>query len=315
MSATSAGPAFAVVAVDGSEEGYAAVRFAAEEAMRHGLALRLAHVIPVHVPVGPPLMLGADVELGAYASETLASASRVVADTAPHLHTTTHLLIGGRVSQVVGLARGASFIVVGRRPPSPHDRVWPGGTLDGIASRARCPVVVVPPQRAREGGPARVVAGFKSARSAPELFYAAFRTADELGAELEVLHAWKLPGVYDDMIARRVQEATWNREQRAVIWNLLGPWQESYPQVRVRIGVRHEHPVRALVQASRDADRLVIVKPLHGSAVHHLGRTARGVLRFAECPVHVAPARSFDEMAVAPVAIEQAVEQAGELVT
>jgi hypothetical protein len=63
--------------------------------------------------------------------------------------------------------------------------------------------------------------------------------------------------------------------------------------------------VRALVEASRQADRLVLVKPLHGGSVHHLGRTARGALRFAECPVHVVPAKRHDELTMAPVAVER----------
>ena len=38
------------------------------------------------------------------------------------------------------------------------------------------------------------------------------------------------------------------------------------------------------------------MKPVHGRAVHHLGRTARGVLRFATCPIEVVPARSRREL-------------------
>jgi nucleotide-binding universal stress UspA family protein len=310
MSVTPAEPGFAVVAVDGSEEGYAAVEFAAKEAHRLGLTLRLAHVMPAHVPVGPPLMLGAGLELGAYASETLASAGRVVADVAPHVDVTTHLLVGGRVSRVVDLAQGARFIVVGRRPSRALDRAWSGGTLDGIVSRARCPVLVVPLQRTGAERPSRVVAGFKAPHHAAELFRAAFGTAEVLGAELEILHAWKLSSGYDDMIARRVSEASVNHDQKKAIWELVSRWQESYPDVRARVHVVHEYPVRALVDASREADRLVLGKPLHGSVVHHLGRTARGVLRFAECVVEVVPASPREEWTI-PI---MDLEERGELV-
>jgi nucleotide-binding universal stress UspA family protein len=297
-------PGFAVVAVDGSDEGFEAVTFAAREALRRGVDLRLAHVMPAHVPV-VPLLMGTEHGVGAYASETLASATRVAADVAPQLPITTHTLRGGRVSEVVGLAEGARFIVVGRRRSSALDRAWSGGTLDGIASRAQCPVFVVPAATPRDGNPSRIAVAFKSAEHSGELFEAAFRDADELGAELYVVHAWKLPGVYDDIVARRVSEATSNREQKAAIRDLLSPWQESYPKVPVRIQVVHEYPVRALIEASREADRLVLVKPLHGGSVHHLGRTARGALRFAECPVHVVPAKRREELTMAPVVVEQ----------
>ena len=162
--------------------------------------------------------------------------------------------------------------------------------MDGIVSRARCPVLMVPSTSSHGDVPARVVAGFKSSDHSAELFGAAFSAADMSTAELEVLHAWKLPSGYDDMIVRRVSEAATNRDQKDAIWDLLDPWEESYPHVPIRVRVVHEYPVRALVEASREADRLILVKPLHGSLVHHLGRTARGVLRFAECPVEVVPA-------------------------
>jgi nucleotide-binding universal stress UspA family protein len=305
MTTAPAGSGHAVVAVDGSEEGYAAVTYAATEAFRQGLTLRMAHVMPAYLPVGPLLMLASDENLGAYASETLASAVRVAQSAAPQLEMTTHVLAGSRVSEVVHLAEDAAFIVVGRRPGSALDRAWSGGTLDGIVSRAHCPVVVVPAVRRRRDAAPRVVLGFKSSDHAAELFEAGFRMAQQLGAEVEVLHAWKLSGGYDDIIARRVTEASSNRDQKSAIWELLPPWLDSYPAVRVRIQVVHEYPVRALVEASTDADRLILVKPLHGSAVHHLGRTARGALRFAQCPIEVVPAKRRDDLVLSPVAVER----------
>jgi nucleotide-binding universal stress UspA family protein len=304
MSATPVEPAYAVVAVDGSEEGFTAVSFAAREALRHELELRIVHVMPLYVPVRP-LVMGTEHGLGAFASETLASATRVADDVAPGLAITTHAPMGGRVSEVVGMAERARFIAVGRRSSSALDRAWPGGTLDGIVSRARCPVFVVPTAKTHDDRPYRVVAGFKSADHSAELFATAFRDAEELGAEVQVVHAWKLPVGYDDMIARRVAEATWNREQKAAIRDVLEPWTEAYPHSRVRIQVVHESPVRALVEASREADRLVLVKPLHGSSIHHLGRTARGALRFAECPVHVVPAKPGEKLTMPAISVER----------
>lgn len=281
---------YAVVAVDGSEEGYAAVAFAAREAQRQGLALRLAHVMPAWVPVGPLVMIATDQGLGAYASESLASAARAATDVAPEVPVTTHVLLGSRVGEVVHLAEQAAFIAVGRRASGALDRAWSGGTLDGIVSRACCPVFVVPLTSGGADGPARVVAALKSMDHTAGLFEAAFRSAHELGAELDVIHAWKLAGGYDDIIASRVSEATRAPDRTSAIRCELARWQTSYPDVRVRVEVVHENPVRALLEASRGADRLVLVKPRHGSLVHHLGGTARSVLRFAECPVEVVPA-------------------------
>jgi nucleotide-binding universal stress UspA family protein len=304
MTATPVGPGYAVAAVDGTEEGYAAVSFAAKEAARLGLELRLAHVMPAYLPVGP-LLMGTDHGLGGYASETLASAARVAAEAEPHVEISTHVLMGSRVSEIVDLAENAQFVVVGRRRSSALDRAWSGGTLDGIVSRASCPVYVVPDLDLVDGRRPRVVIGYKSAAHSAELFKAGFRAAEELGGDIEVVHAWKLSSGYDDLIARRVSEATSNRELKAAIRELLAPWQEAFINVPVRIRVVHEYPARALVEASRGADRLVLVKPLHGRLLHHLGRTARAVLRFSQCPVEVVPARSHDEPTRAPVVVER----------
>lgn len=295
----------AVVAVDGSEEGYAAVRFAAEQASRAGAALRVVHVTPVLAPAGPWFLPGAEDSLGAFASETLASAARVADEAVPDLPVSTHSVLGGRVSEIVDLAQDACFVVVGRRPGGLLDRAWSGGTLDGVVSRSHCPVFVVPGLPPTHEGPPRVMAGFKSAEHADELFSAGFAAARERGGELEVRHAWKLSSGYDDMIASRVSEAGWNHEQKVAIWELLRPWVDSYPDVRVRVRVVHDYPARALVEGSRDADLLVLVKPRHGALLHHLGRTARGALRFADCPIEVVSARPPDEIVMPPVELER----------
>jgi DNA-binding transcriptional LysR family regulator len=120
-----------------------------------------------------------------------------------------------------------------------------------------------------------------------------------------VLHAWKLHSVYDDIIAHRVSDASANLEQREMIWRMLADFQDAYPGVRVRLEVTHETPVHALVRASQGADRLVIVRPAHGALVHHLGRTARGVLRESRCPVQVVPTTEAWDLSMPPIVLEE----------
>jgi nucleotide-binding universal stress UspA family protein len=304
VTAASVEAGFAVVAVDGTEEGFAAVAFGAVEAVRREFELRLVHVMPAPLS-WPPLFAQESSDLGGYASETLASATRIAIDVSADLRVTTHVLVGGRVSGVVDFAERAQLVVVGRRRATALDRAWSGGTLDGIVSRVSCPATMVPSASIHTGRPRRVVAGFKTSDHSAERFEAAFRAADALGAELEVVHAWKLSSGYDDMIARRVSEAATNRDHKDAIWHLLTPWQEVHPEVRVRVRVVHDYPVRALVESCREAGRLILVKPLHGSLVHHLGRTARGVLRFAECPVEVVPAETPVHLIMPPVDLEE----------
>ena len=59
-----------------------------------------------------------------------------------------------------------------------------------------------------------VVAGSSDREPADELFERRSKAANELGADLDVIHAWKLNSGYDDIISRRVSEASCNRDQK-----------------------------------------------------------------------------------------------------
>ena len=73
----------------------------------------------------------------------------------------------------------------------------------------------------------------------------------------------------------------------------IGP--DAFPTVKAYVRVVLRRPAGALVGASGRADRLIVTKPDHGARVHHLGSTARALLRDAECPVEVVPPRQGPE--------------------
>lgn len=285
-----------VVGTDGSESGYAGVRYAAEEAARREVPLDVVHVVPGYLPVGPFLMIP-DGALQSFGASVADCASRAACEHVPGLDVTSHLVPGNRVRTLVRLSRKAGLLVLAARHLSPLDHLAVGSTVAGVVSRAACPVTVVPvgwepPERPHR----RVVAGYRSPRHSAELFEDAFAVADSLRAELVVLHAWRLEGVYDDVVCGRVEEDRWNAEERALIETTLEGYRETYPDVPVRIVVVHDRPVHALVRASRTADRLVLVKPAHGGYLHHLGTTARALLRTAACPVEVVPSAPEPEV-------------------
>lgn len=276
-----------VVGADGSERGYTGVRYAAEEATRRGVPLDVVHVIPGYLPVGPFLVIP-EGSLQEFGSAIVDRAAHVATEQVPGLTVTRHLLSGNRVRELIAFSRDAALLVLAARHLSVLDHLMTGATVTAVVSRATCPVVVVPvdwkpPQTSHR----RVVAGYKSSHHSAELFESAFPVAEELGAELVVLHAWKLEGVYDDVISGRVEEARWNAEERALIETSLTGYRESFPDVTVRVVVVHDRPTHALVHASRTADRVVLVKPAHGAPLHHLGTTARAVLRMSACPVEM----------------------------
>lgn len=285
-----------LVGADGSESGFAGVRFAAEEAARRGVPLDVVHVVPGYLPVGPFLMIP-DGALHSFGGSVTDRAARAASDQVPGLEVVTHLLPGNRVRTLVRLSRQAGLLVLAARHLSALDHLLVGATVTGVLSRAACPVAVVPVGWETPETPhRRVVAGYKSPHHAAELFERGFSLAESLEAELVVLHAWKVEGRYGELVGDRVQVDRWNAEERAVIESSLEGCRETFPDVRVRVVVVHDRPVQALVRASRTADRLVLVKPAHGGHLHHLGATARAVLRTAACPVVVTPAVTEPEL-------------------
>ncbi len=275
-----------VVGADGSDRGYAGVRYAALEAQRLDVTLDIVHVSPSYLPVGPMLVIP-DGSLQSYAASVIDRAAREARAAAPDVVVATHELHGHRVESIVRFAEGAAVLVLGSRHLTMTDRILTGATVAGAVSRATCPTVVIPSTWEPDSPRDRVVVGFKSPRHATELLAAGFALADDLGAELEILHVWKLQGVYDDMIASSVEEEQHSTRELALIEPLLADFRLAYPHVKAYVRVVHRRPAAALVGASARADRLIVSKPAHGARLHHLGGTARALLRDAQCPVEV----------------------------
>jgi nucleotide-binding universal stress UspA family protein len=278
-----------VVGVDGSSRGLAGVRFAAREAARVGVGLQIVSVSPGYVPVGPLPMIPDD-SLQSYGRHALVDASTAARAEVPGLEVGAHLLTGGRVEELVRVGAEAVMLVLGGRHLDRLDRILTGATVPGVASRATCPVVVLPPPW-EPGGTTygRVVVGLKSLGHAADLLEDAFARAEELGASVEVIHAWRLGGRYDELVTGTGDEQRWAADRVAELETHLDSPRDRHPGVKAKVHVMHARPAVALVDASKEADRLVITRPAHGGLVHHLGSTGRAVLRSAYCPVEVRP--------------------------
>lgn len=279
-----------VVATDGSPAALRGVRYATLEAQRLGASLEIVHVAPGYLPIGPLPMLP-DGTFQEFGRSVLEHSQAVARDTSSGVETVSRLASGTRVSSIVEASWNAPLLVLGSRSLTLAARVWSGATVAGVCARARCPVVVVPEdwQTRGSGSPSRILVGFKSPEQAAVLLPHAFALARDSGAELVVVHGWKLPSSYDDIIASRVGEAKWEEQQDAVIEGALTELRGNYPDVPVSIEVVHDRPAHALVEASRGADRLYLSRPAHGGYFHHLGGVARTVLRETHCPVEMLP--------------------------
>ena len=283
-----------VAAVDGSPSSDSAIRKAVHEARAVGAPLRLVHVVPDHLPVSPMMPL-TPAELNETAEAILAHSERVARVSDPSIKAIDiRMPRGSRVRGIVDASVGARLLVMGR-DRSFVQRLVSGRTSAGVAERATCPVETVPPDWQDTPRFGAVLVGVRSPVDAVPLLAHAFPVAAGRTARLVVLHAWKLPTGYDDIISSRVALAEWEARTIAELEPLLEPWRTTYPELPVEIRVVHDRPVHALVRASEHADLLIVMRRPHLVAGgFHLGGTARAVLRAAQCTVRVLPPERID---------------------
>ncbi|MFF0311271.1 universal stress protein [Streptosporangium sp. NPDC004379] len=280
------GPAPVVAAVDGSPDADRAVRWAADDAFRRRLPLRLVHVVergPYDVPrFAAPEWPGALVVSGRRVLEEAESRARAHQ---PTLEVTTELIEGSRTRSLCEQAGDAAEIVLGSRGLGGFASALLGSVSTYVAGHVRCPVVVVRPggeEHRRE-----VVVGVDdSPQSDPALAYA-FEQARVRGCPLRAVHAWQLPvHAFAPDVTYDMDEV--RRYQDRMVREKLTAWREKLPDVPVIEDVSSAHPVDALVEASAEADLVVVGSRgmgTIGSAI--LGSVSRGVLHHARCPVAV----------------------------
>lgn len=280
-----------VVGVDGSATSLGALRYAVDEARRSGALLQLVHVVPDYVPVPPAVAIN-PADLTEAGTAVLASAEQQLREIDPDLPYEGWLRHGTRAVQLAAAAEGAAMLVVGRDERPLVSRLLRGDTATAVAARAGVPVVEVPADwRPRlDDGIRTVLVGVKSFDRTAALLDDAFRVASQVHGRVEILHAWRLPSGYDDIIASRAVAQDWERQVREEFAPQLDLWHDLYPDVPVDVHLVHDYAGPALVHAAEHADVVVIARRAHGvPAATHLGATARAVLRSASCPVRVVP--------------------------
>jgi nucleotide-binding universal stress UspA family protein len=277
-----------VVGVDGTQNTLRAVRYAALAATAAGADLEVVHVVPLRLPVGPVRPVEPP-EFEDLAQSIVQDAAVLARVTVPGLTVHTRLMHGPTVRALVAASSEADLVVMGAQHEGTLAHVWTGRVSIGVAARAACPSVVVPPEWEPGHERGRVVVGFKHPDGSLQQLTDAFAEADRRGADLRIVHAWKLPSAYDDVIGARIAEESYRTHTRETIEPLIADLREAHPGVHVMIEVQHAQPARALVDASHDADLVVLTRPTAHQGVPHLGSTARAVLRWATAPVIVFP--------------------------
>ncbi|MGP3963825.1 universal stress protein [Nonomuraea sp. 3N208] len=275
-----------IVGVDGSAPSQAAVEWAAGDAFRMRLPLRIVHAVdrsPYQIGKYPNVALP-DVLLGE-GQRVLREAEALARECQPTVEVETQNVEGTPAVVLRDQAEDATEVVVGSRGLGGFAGALLGSVSMHVAGHVHCPVVVVRGEPRSVHG--EVVAGADdSPECEPALAYA-FEQAKLRGAALRVVHAWQLP------VHAFAPEAAYDMDevraaQQQIIRNRVEALSKDYPDVRVVEAAVSAHPVDALTEASEQADLLVVGSHGRGALGSMLlGSVSRGVLHHARCPVAV----------------------------
>jgi nucleotide-binding universal stress UspA family protein len=278
-----------VVGVDGSESALDAVRWAAREAARRRLPLRLVHVYstPIGLPGGliePEVVRDALREQG---RQLLDEGRRAAHEVSGDLAVDVVLTAASVVPAMVNASRTAALLVLGTRGLGGFAELLVGSTAVLLAGRTHCPMVVV---RGDEPAHGPVVVGVDGLPTSEQAVAFAFAEASAHEVDLVAVHAWADPAV-DTLLLGHPESPDFEPAQQRAYETLaerLAGWQEKYPEVHVHREVVRDHPSPALVRYA-DGARLVVVgtRGRGGFSGLVLGSTGQHLLHHAPCPVAI----------------------------
>jgi nucleotide-binding universal stress UspA family protein len=280
-----------LVAVDGSPESDAAVRWAAQEAELRDMRVTLAHVVVPVVTSWPVRSLQAEfnewqednarqiLEQGQKMLQTALGESK-----SPEVR--TEILHDYAVPALVHATKTAEMIVVGSRGLGAFGRAVLGSVSSGVVHHARCPVVIVHLDEAQSADhTSPVLLGIDGSPASEKATAFAFEEASRRRVELVALHAWSDVGVFP------VLGMDWHQyedEGHEILAERLAGWQEQYPDVTVRRRIVCDRPARWLVEESQQAQLVVVGSRGRGGFPGLLlGSVSSTVAQSAKAPVVV----------------------------
>ncbi|WP_329241516.1 universal stress protein [Streptomyces sp. NBC_01478] len=289
--------------VDGSVESLTAAEWAAREALRRGLPLRLVHVWDRH-----PRPAEEESESAVQrhvARSALRQAQDRVRAVCPDVRLVNELVEGPAIAELLKAAEDAELLVLGSRGLSGFTGFLVGSVAQGVVARATRPVVLVRagetaadellPTEYNSAGPRTgyrdvVLAVGLDVPGDAEIEFA-FEAARLRGARLRVVHAWQTPvlglgpGEIDLLDDPRRAE-----ERRHLLTGALRLWRDKHPDVEVVATVTKDRPQTALIRAASGAGLLVVG---HRVAQRPVGRrtgpVTHAAIHHVDCPVAVVP--------------------------
>ncbi|GGQ64600.1 universal stress protein [Streptomyces asoensis] len=280
------------VGLDGSPESLAAAHWAADEAEKRRLTLRLLHAWPMLAP--EPARAPSEVDQNYWAKRLVHTARAELQAGHPGLTVVGTLVADDARKALLHAASESELLVLGSRGLESVESYFLGEVSLPVAARSDRPVVLVrSPGRAkaRAETAGRVVVALKLHGPSDSMLDFAFHSAAAREVPLVAVHGRSVPlharvpwgvdhSVTEDM----------KRDARDDLDRVLDPWREKYPQVEVVDSIRLTSPAKAVVQASEGAALLVVGRHPHRHGVTpHLDHVVHAALHHGRCPVAVVP--------------------------
>ncbi|MFI2754509.1 universal stress protein [Cellulomonas sp. P22] len=284
-----------VVGYDTSEQSVAAVRWAAQEALRSRSELVVVHVWGfAHQPESAASRTWLREQVLAGVQAVADEGAFLAAEAAPGVVVTAVVGHGSPAQALVDRSTEARMLVLGRHGTGWFQEMVLGSVAVAAVQHATCPVAVVPQEAVGRDPRGLVVVGTDGSAGGDGALVTAAEQAVLRGADLRVVTTWTSTPVtssmsywveaYPDVTPDEVAMAAAERVQETAREGFA----QDYPDLEVSWDVAEGPASHVLVRASSDADLTVVgARGLGGLAGLLLGSVSRGVVRGAHSPVLV----------------------------
>jgi nucleotide-binding universal stress UspA family protein len=238
------------VGIDGSPESMVAARWAADEAARRQLSLRLLHAYATTPLIGVPAYgVPSDINEGLIEAGTdaLSQAVAEIQKSQPEVAFTAELVKSDPRPALIEASGTSMLTVIGRSGGGRIPEVILGSVALHVAAHGRSPVAVISTHAPEpSGGP--VVLGVNGSAISEDAVSYAFDEASRRHTRLDAVLSW------DDLAMRGglgggtpEMAAMEDEEEHVVLAEQLAGWRDKFPDVEVHQIVAHGKPAEAIL--------------------------------------------------------------------
>ncbi|WP_441959089.1 universal stress protein [Mycolicibacterium houstonense] len=295
--ATSTGSSANILAgIDGSPSALDAAVWAAYEAKRRNISVRLVHIVDpreAETELGPWSRRRILNCLESRAVDMLSEARQEIAAVSPEVAVETSWISGRPLPMLIALSREALLTVVGSGRAETRGAVHAGSVAVSVSAHGYGPVVVVRGSRIefQEQQRRTVVVGVDSSEAADNTTEWAFAEAALRGAELTaVFSCGELPASLTDQVSEPQWWLEYQAQQRQSLAERIARWSEHHPEVLAHCAVTTGRTAWALMRWAHEAQLIVVGSRGRSEFVGAvLGSTSHALIHHAPCPVMIVP--------------------------